>query len=102
MSSCVASCYVRVCRRRRAPAFCDRYDRRKGEDAGLKRAVWNLQRAGLLWLRSALSEPLAEQRRQPVAVTAAQFQLRAVVEHDRAFAVRLRLQFADAFKVDDG
>src|SRR5262245_424933 len=56
-------------------AFRDGYDHRMGEDASLKRAVWNLQRAGLFWLRSALSalELLAEQCRQPVAVTAAQF-----------------------------
>src|SRR5262245_38507948 len=54
-------------------ACSDGYDHRMGEDASLKRAVWNLQRAGLFWLRRALSEPLAEQCRQPVAVTAAFF-----------------------------
>jgi hypothetical protein len=54
-------------------AFRSGYDREMCEDAGLMRAVWNLQRAGLMWLRSAFSELLAEQRRQPVAVTAAQF-----------------------------
>lgn len=85
-----------------ALAFRGGYDHGMDEDASLKRDVGNLQRTGLIALRSARSELLAEHRRQPVAVTAAQSQLRAVVEHDREFAVRLRLQFADAFQVDYG
>src|SRR5215470_17634549 len=42
-------------------AFRDGYDHRMGEDASLKRAGWNLQRAGLFWLRSALLERFANQ-----------------------------------------